>query len=343
MRLYSITPSSICSYYRPNFVESIINSKISGPRKEIQKTHNEKSMENLKIKRNKNELSRSAVGRLKKAVNWLVFLSEEREIRRDGKLKLAKFRTGFITLKLPSKQVHTHSEITKRSLNNFLTLLRTQCNVKNYVWRAELQKNGNLHYHILIDRYVHHRVVRDFWNQSIEILGYVRNYKEKFSKLSFSEYLKLRNDQGSTDYKKIKSAYYRGKATNWESPNSTDVHSLRKVENAAAYVAKYMSKKSDENVESTYEESLKLLTGRLWYCSQSISRLKNAVMPQTYELMGIFKELSRGDVFHVVDDFFEFVGFSMAKINRRISDFLKGILWAHAYSCGYPVPYVKSC
>ncbi|QIA08262.1 hypothetical protein G0Q07_11290 [Draconibacterium halophilum] len=37
-------------------------------------------------------------------------------------------------------------------------------------------------------------------------------------------------------------AFEKGKAENWQNPNSTDIHALYKVKNTAAYLAKYIAK-----------------------------------------------------------------------------------------------------
>jgi len=41
-----------------------------------------------------------------------------------------------------------------RLLNNFLTRLRTECELKDYIWVAERQKNNTLHFHLIFSKFI---------------------------------------------------------------------------------------------------------------------------------------------------------------------------------------------
>lgn len=60
----------------------------------------------------------------------------------------------FLTLTLPCDQEHSDNEIKRKCLNNFVMTMRRKYNIKNYLWVAEKQKNGNIHFHLCIDRTV---------------------------------------------------------------------------------------------------------------------------------------------------------------------------------------------
>lgn len=79
-------------------------------------------------------------------------------------------------LTLPSKQVHTDKEITRACLTPFLQYLRRQHGIEHYFWRAEAQENGNLHYHVLADKYIDARDLQYAWNHHVNALGYVDRY-----------------------------------------------------------------------------------------------------------------------------------------------------------------------
>lgn len=116
----------------------------------------------------------------------------------------------FLTLSLPSTQIHT-DKVIKRQLALFIERLQIEHNVKNYVWRAESQKNGNIHFHLLVDRFLNKDKVNDLWNNIINRLGYVDRY---------------------------------GK----ENPPSTNIHSMgRKPDDVIKYVTKYLTKIPDDN------------------------------------------------------------------------------------------------
>jgi len=85
----------------------------------------------------------------------------------------------FLTVTLPSDQVHRDSEITRKCLGPFLQELRRQHGIDHYFWRAESQENGRIHYHILADRYIRAEDLQIAWNKAINKLGYVDRYWEK--------------------------------------------------------------------------------------------------------------------------------------------------------------------
>lgn len=334
---YSITPNRITRFKQQEFKPMETRVRIPRETPSISNI----SLENLKKKRPINELSPNARKRLQRAVNWLVYLSEPRKEKVTQRKSVNNFRVAFITLHLPSQQKHPHGEIIQRSLNNFLTVIRKNHQVSNYVWRAELQQNGNLHFHILVDKVIHHKLIRQYWNQSIELLGYVSAYQEKFSKLTLQEYLQLRKVNDYKSIKKAKKAYHKGIETNWSQPNSTDVHSLRNVKNAAAYVSKYVTKSKPESPTTEYEESLKLLKGRLWFCSQSISRLKSVIINETVETLHKFRKLTElENVYCFEGDYFTFLSFDFSNVFNDFVDDLRSLLFLHSWRSGYILPFV---
>jgi hypothetical protein len=92
----------------------------------------------------------------------------------------------FVTLTLPSKQVHHDNKIKNECLDPMLEWLKhskekTKRNgggVEAYLWRAESQKNGNLHFHIIADRWIDHSKIKKQWNKIIERLGYITRYRK---------------------------------------------------------------------------------------------------------------------------------------------------------------------
>lgn len=82
----------------------------------------------------------------------------------------------FVTLTLPIEQQHTDAEINRACLQPFLVQLRRDYGVENYFWRAEAQENGNVHFHLLLDRFVPARYLQLEWNARIDALGYLYRY-----------------------------------------------------------------------------------------------------------------------------------------------------------------------
>lgn len=82
----------------------------------------------------------------------------------------------MITLTLPVQQVHTDREIYRACLMPWIQMMRREYSIEQYVWRAEAQENGNLHYHVIVDRYIPKRAITLSWNQAIDNLDYRARY-----------------------------------------------------------------------------------------------------------------------------------------------------------------------
>lgn len=74
-------------------------------------------------------------------------------------------RIVFITLTLSSKQNHDDNWIKRNMLATFLQELKRKYNIVNYFWRAESQKNGNIHFHILTDSYIPKSACNYIWDR----------------------------------------------------------------------------------------------------------------------------------------------------------------------------------
>jgi hypothetical protein len=87
----------------------------------------------------------------------------------------------FLTLTLSSNQTESDIEVKEKILKPFLRILREKYGVRNYVWKAESQKNGNIHFHMIIDKFIGKRDVQDSWNNCQNNLGYITKFFEKYS------------------------------------------------------------------------------------------------------------------------------------------------------------------
>ena len=224
-------------------------------------------------------MSAKARKRIECALSWLLYMAKPKWAvsARTGKKFL--FTINFVTLTLPAVQVHSDQEITKRCLGNLLDILSKKLQLKNYLWRAEAQANGNIHFHLTTDIYIPHADLRKWWNQSLELLGYVSSFELKH---------KHRN------------------------PNSVDVHSVKHVRRLSSYLSKYMAKNRSfpcigelrlvngkqieilygtdkyRNEQANKKEGkvighilgsrIRPITSRLWFCSRSLSAKKSFIV-----------------------------------------------------------------
>lgn len=211
---------------------------------------------NFEKVRETNLLSIAASRKLKTAINWLAYLSREKTVFVKSLNKHVKTRLTFITLTLPTKQIHTDTEIKEKCLGPFLQWLRDKHKATKYIWKAEIQKNGNIHFHITTDKFIHYQALRKQWNRNLDQLGYCKRYTS---------------------------------ATGRINPPSTEIKSVRKVKNIAAYLGSYLSgTKASSGKKSNQEYNNRIIGGRLWGVSSYLTRLKN---PQITEENSNFNEL----------------------------------------------------
>tara|TARA_R110000782_G_scaffold266622_2_gene361310 strand:- start:64 stop:1056 length:993 start_codon:yes stop_codon:yes gene_type:complete len=198
--------------------------------------------ENFEKAREDNLLSVGSARKLKRAINWMAYLSREKVVYVREINKRVKFRMSFITLTLPASQIHTDSQIKSKCLMPFLQWLRDKYNVKKYVWKAEAQKNGNIHFHISLDKFIHYQTLRNQWNRNVESLGYLTRYREESGKFT---------------------------------PPSTEIKAVKKVKNIAAYLTAYMASTRDSSSSKAKKEAeSRFVEGRLWGISSYLVGLK---------------------------------------------------------------------
>lgn len=155
-------------------------------------------------------LTLTAKRRLIKAINLLVAIAQPKKAIHFESKKEFTFRVNFITLTLPAPQGQlSDKELKQKCLKQWIEHWKDRCPGMSYVWRAERQKNGNLHFHLVTDRYIHYKDLRDSWNRALGSTGLIDAFQAK---------------------------------NGHRHPNSTDVHAVKAIRNLGAYIAKYMSK-----------------------------------------------------------------------------------------------------
>jgi hypothetical protein len=222
-----------------------------------------KNRENLQKNELTGKLSAKASRRLSNSINWLVASAKKKYIYDKKTGKRFNFKINFVTLTLPTTDHGVTDHFFKKVLlHNFINACRSKFDLKNYVWKVEAQENGNIHAHFTTDTFMHWEAMRKVWNKILSKHGIIEVYKKKHENMTFEEYNSVYNPAGKVPEDVMKKRFNFGKVTEWEQPNSTDVHAVHRVRDVAAYLAAYMSKK---------EEGKRELKGRLWGCSQNLS------------------------------------------------------------------------
>lgn len=178
-----------------------------------------------------------------------------------------KIQASFITVTLPKKQVHSDQEVRRQALQGFLQALKRKANVINYIYVSELQKNGNIHFHIVVDRYIGRYKVRNLWRKQMFLMGYLSEY---------------------TTEEKASQAL------------CTDIQKMDNVKKVAKYIGKYIAKSN--NVVA----SGKQLTGRIWGMSDGVRKYEGVIIEwKEAKKMGIIKMWEEQEKGHVINEYVE--------------------------------------
>jgi hypothetical protein len=302
-RFLSLSPTSTTIFER-SF--DLLTGRYHQPIKVNEETGEVQEIKPPRFDKHKGFLSDKARRQLSRSVYTLMGLVNEK-ILIDGEFKE---NITFATLTLASPQIQSISEaginyyatdkqIKSKCFNQLMTELRTDYEVDNYVSVCEKQLNGSIHFHILLDRHIDYNLLRRRWNSLQNKFGFVDRYTNKMSQLTKDEYFAMRTKEykkkiTKDDIQKIENAWAYGNTTHWTDPNSTDIETLRGVDNIGAYISKYMSKgygHTDKQmrthiskiagkieINDILSKAFYQIDGRIWSCSQTISKARRCIV-----------------------------------------------------------------
>ena len=160
----SISPTSVHLYSRP------LNGYNLSNRHKLNQCWLEDNSHNGKI-------SYKANKRIEKALSWLLYMAKSKRVYDAELQKSFTFKMNFITLTLPSIQQHDDSYLNKHLLKPFIRLMRDKFGLTHYIWKAETQGNGNIHWHLTVNKFIHYKHIRHYWNILLNKLGYFTHTK----------------------------------------------------------------------------------------------------------------------------------------------------------------------
>lgn len=197
------------------------------------------------------KVSVKSATKIRNAVNWLVASASDKWVYDKVLAKRYKFKINFITLTLPASQGSlTDNQFKKKMLGSFLRNCQYNYGLKNYVWKVEAQKNGNIHAHITTDTFIHYKDVARQWNKQLAKHGFIDAFEKKHGH---------------------------------RNPPSTEIKSVRKVQNLAAYLAKYLSKSAPQ---------FRPIVGRLWGCNTHLSGANKCIaFSNTFDSENVLRPL----------------------------------------------------
>jgi len=269
-------------------------------------------------------VAKKGIAKIGKCIEWLCHLAIPKDALNKKTNSMYQWKVNFVTFTLPSKQYHSDKFIKENCLDHLLIDLHREYNVVNYLWRAESQSNGNIHFHIITDVFLPALEVRHIWNRILDKYDYIDNFEKKHGH---------------------------------RSPNSTDVHAIKKIKNMPSYLTKYCGKSSKgitilqtkfksftvpKKIIPFFHKKINKDTrffrqchGRLWGCNQYLSKLSKARFKLTQSMANELDEakqyMSREPLnIDFADIFFipikDFTGFYLNEFKSKIDNFIKSIL-----------------
>lgn len=173
---------------------------------------NHESLSNLVKGTPSGELSARNQKRIKEMVVNLHTAINHKHFCRSMRERLKCKPLSFITLTLSSKQQHSDKWIKRHMLGRLIVNLNRKNYAENYIWKAERQKNGNIHFHIITDSFIPHLLLRREWNA----IQRENNYIE-----------------------------CSGDSDRLRRTPSTEIKACRQTSQTAAYAAKYIGKNEE--------------------------------------------------------------------------------------------------
>lgn len=154
--------------------------------------------------------------RMKKCITLLIQSTPWKYKTHPVTGRVISHKLSFITLTTPNHEFSLDAKFChKNLLEPFLRKLRREYNMKSYIWKCELQSNGQVHYHLTCDIVINHTALRDNWNNLLRKNGMLEKFKAE---------------------------------NGHDNPNSTDIHSVYRVRNLEAYLVKYICKEYQNEV-----------------------------------------------------------------------------------------------
>lgn len=121
------------------------------------------------LQRDQSEKSRK---RMRAALELLLHTSKWKSVYVKSTKTSFFYKNNFITLTLTEKQKHSDEYIIKEMLSKFLEAWKKRRPALLYTWKAEVQDNGNIHFHITSNTFILYKDLNKRWNKYLKKNGY---------------------------------------------------------------------------------------------------------------------------------------------------------------------------
>lgn len=148
------------------------------------------------------EVSRNACAKIRNAVLWLEASAKWKWCYSKQSDKWFRWKLNFIHLTVPYQGTKS-DKFVKKILNRFFLYAYRKTGMKSYIWKAEPQQRGDIHFHITSDCFIWKKTLQNIWNGCLRYYGLIGTHAD---------------------------------------PPSTRVHPTHNIVNMANYLIKYMTK-----------------------------------------------------------------------------------------------------
>ncbi len=172
--------------------------------------YNSNRLHNLKGVEAKGDLSNQHMGlissqaktKMMNSILWLDAQAQWKVNYSKTQGKEFRWRLNFIHLTLPTQATHS-DQFIKKLLNTFFLYAYRKTGLRSYVWKAEPQKRGEIHFHITSDCFIWKTTLQNIWNGILRAHGCIGTH---------------------------------------DNPPSTKVHPTANIKHMVQYLIKYMTK-----------------------------------------------------------------------------------------------------
>lgn len=174
------------------------------------------------------------------------------------------FYLNFITLTLPSEQKHSDNYIKENMLVPFIQFMTKTHNAFMWLWKAEAQADGNIHFHITSHQFIHWKSVRKKWNSICAKHGYCKVFQDGT------------NDKGNaaTQIKAAKNAsQVGGYLANYISKKDKVKFKVKAPKGLPKLLSEIKSDTVSNYLYGPYTVLKRPIDGRLWACSNNIANI----------------------------------------------------------------------
>lgn len=114
-------------------------------------------------------LSPNARIKIKKAIRWLVASAETKKVYEKKYKRMVPWKINFATLTF-----HENLQDDKKArecLSRWLEVAKYRWKINSYIWKAEPQERGAIHFHACFNQYIPHQELRYTWNRELRKHG----------------------------------------------------------------------------------------------------------------------------------------------------------------------------